>query len=79
LYGFCGAVVSAIFLTPVAFPLGYKITKTQARFVLEGKIDTKDLNVETKIIKDKIKQIANDYKTDVNYDAISLTDTNINT
>jgi len=74
LYAFAGAVVSGIFLTPLSAPLGYKLSKTQAKFVLEGKINTSDLNTEKQIITNKIKQIASDYKTDINFDSISIID-----
>jgi hypothetical protein len=74
LYSYAGAVVSGIFLTPASAPIGYKISKTQAKFVLEGKINTSDLDTEKQIIQNKIKEIVSDYKTDINYDGISITD-----
>jgi len=71
LYGIAGAVVSGIFLTPASAPAGFKITKSQAKFVLSGKLDSSDMISEKRIIQSKLKDIANS-ESEIDFDSISL-------
>jgi len=70
-YGIAGAVISGIFLTPASIPAGYKISKSQAKFILSGKLDASDMMAEKRIIQQKLKDIASS-ESGIDFDSISF-------